>query len=661
MATPRGRAVYKKKEGIITLSDDRAAVIWTPTPGSGPPSVSLPIETITNLQQTPDHVAKVMLKIFAKPPGEAGEPVTYLFNFTSPDDARSEANAIKDLLSKLLAEARTGDAGIAPKASAAPSPAPAAAAANGGGLSGSAAMSFANTVNTGKPRPLDDAQLRLDIALQQSLMKKDRGLHQMYMEARATKPESISDATFNTQFWSSRTSLLRAHAIETSQKRGQYNVLASIKMTPESEGSAKYKLNFTPEQILMVLTQYPLLRRLYNEKVPKELSEVKFWSKFFVSNLARELRGEKLDPNHHDNVFDKYTASDNDKAIFGQFESQQLPHIIDISGNDVNQGGIKGGNLSAHDPNRPDRERGGPAKVLNSLSEMMLAHVSPVDGDRSKAEALSMPEKEYRELALRDLHETAAPDRIVLNVRDQAHFFDQTSGPSRDTREYEAQIPTVVLGDLGADLSELGQGGESGPSRGIDLHAAIGVNDESDSDEDEGRRRKAPRVGSRSARSAAQAQIWRALARSRGDTQGQVEDEASPMGLPVELAQKAFITNATTTEFLKQFWGAFLSGDPDRAQELAYHVEALRNSVSRIEAVAEEAEEMRQRIIAARKQEIMEHYRRTKEKTRFSDNEIKGGKNAVMTLLRSTLGSLKAAQDRYQEALAAEGLKASTE
>jgi transcription initiation factor TFIIH subunit 1 len=221
-----------------------------------------------------------MLKIFAKAPNEA-EAVTYLFNFTSPDEARSEANAIKDTLSRLLAEARTSDASVAPKA--APSPAP----ANGGGLSGSAAMSFANTVNTGKPRPLDDSQLRLAVALQQSVMKKDRSLHQTYMEARATKPESISDATFNSQFWSSRTSLLRAHAIETSQKRGQYNVLASIKMTPESEGSAKYKLNFTPEQILMVLSQYPLLRRLYNEMVPKELSEVKFWSKFFVSNLAR--------------------------------------------------------------------------------------------------------------------------------------------------------------------------------------------------------------------------------------------------------------------------------------------------------------------------------------------------------------------------------------
>ena len=53
------------------------------------------------------------------------------------------------------------------------------------------------------------------------------------------------------------------------------------------------------------------------------------------------------------------------------------------------------------------------------------------------------------------------------------------------------------------------------------------------------------------------------------------------MGLPAEITQKAYLTNATTTEFLKQFWTAFLSGDPDRAQELADQLqERLGNSVS---------------------------------------------------------------------------------
>jgi transcription initiation factor TFIIH subunit 1 len=184
---------------------------------------------------------------------------------------------------------------------------------------------------------------------------------------------------------------------------------------------------------------------------------------------------------------------------------------------------------------------------------MMLAHVNPVDGGRAAADASNTQENTYRELALRDLHETEVQDKIVLNVRDQVHFFDQNSGPSEDARAYESQAPATVLADIGADVSCLGQGDGKGPNRGIDLHAAIGVNDDSDSDEDEagGRaRQKAMRVGSREARSAAQAHIWSALAKSRGDTQGQAEDEASPMGLPVDLTQRTFITNATTTEFL---------------------------------------------------------------------------------------------------------------
>ncbi|CRK48490.1 hypothetical protein BN1723_020575, partial [Verticillium longisporum] len=90
-------------------------------------------------------------------------------------------------------------------------------------------MAFASSVNSkpAPPRWFDDGQLKSDIELQQSLMKADRNLYQTYVDARATKPDSISDAAFNSQFWSTRTNLLRAHAIEMNQKRGSYNVLST--------------------------------------------------------------------------------------------------------------------------------------------------------------------------------------------------------------------------------------------------------------------------------------------------------------------------------------------------------------------------------------------------------------------------------------------------
>lgn len=47
MAVPAGRTLYKKKDGILTLTPDQQTVTWTPNTG-GPPTVSLPVANITS-------------------------------------------------------------------------------------------------------------------------------------------------------------------------------------------------------------------------------------------------------------------------------------------------------------------------------------------------------------------------------------------------------------------------------------------------------------------------------------------------------------------------------------------------------------------------------------------------------------------------------------
>ena len=56
MAAPRCKAGYKKKDGIITLTDDQASVTWTPLPGTGTPTVSLPIFNITSKPRAISHI-----------------------------------------------------------------------------------------------------------------------------------------------------------------------------------------------------------------------------------------------------------------------------------------------------------------------------------------------------------------------------------------------------------------------------------------------------------------------------------------------------------------------------------------------------------------------------------------------------------------------------
>jgi len=50
MDVPQGKAAYKKKDGIITLSSDQTLVTWTPLPGNGSPVVSVAVANITSEQ-----------------------------------------------------------------------------------------------------------------------------------------------------------------------------------------------------------------------------------------------------------------------------------------------------------------------------------------------------------------------------------------------------------------------------------------------------------------------------------------------------------------------------------------------------------------------------------------------------------------------------------
>ncbi|KAI0595778.1 TFIIH p62 subunit domain-containing protein [Biscogniauxia sp. FL1348] len=653
MAVPTGAAAYKKKDGILTLSPDQKSVIWTPNaaPG-GPPTVSLLISNVTNLQQTPDTAAKVMLKIFEKAPG-AAEPTPYLFHFNSNSDPRAEANAIRDLLSRLIAGAKTNDPSVPRPAAAGTATPP------GAGGSGSGAMAFASTAvsRATTAHLFDNDALKNDIALQQSLLKFDRNLAQMYMEGRKTKPESMSDATFNTHFWSARINLLRAHAIEANQRKGPYNVLAQVKPTLQQSMDpskpSELKMKFSVEQIQMILNQHPLVKRIYNEHVPP-LETNEFWERFFLSKLSKKLRGERVTGlEMPDKIFDSYDEYEDITAFSSKLLSQHVPHIIDVEGNEENQGGFKSGNRKDVEMRPRGRKDVPIIQTLNSISGKLLANAVPADNDPTTQTGLD--DDTYRELALRDLQGDTEESRIMLNIKEQSRFFSsETSTVSETAAIYAKQKPAKVLKDVQGDLASL-QGDGAG---GIDIQASLGINDDSES-EDEGERQ--PHVGSRLSRKDAQKQILDSILQRRAQLYGHSSDETMPMGLPADIAATCNLTHATTMEFLHQFWSAFLSGDPDRAAELGYLAEALKRSKERIEAVASSAEKVREEQIKKRRAEIVQHYERTKKKIKFNAKMVPGGQDAVTKLMSPVVHSLDKAIADYQKALAAEGIRTSTE
>lgn len=580
-----------------------------------------------------------MLKVFVKDPNTDADPVPYLFHFNSPDDPRAEANVIKDILSRLITEVRNTDPSVPKPATPAPTNG---APANAPDPKATAAYLF------------DDNHLKLDIELQQALLRKDGELHKTYMDARATKPDSIGDAAFNNQFWSTRTNLLRAFAIDVNQKRGSYNILPTFKtktIQDAETGQERVELNLHQAEILQIFNQHPIVKRAYNENVPK-LNDGEFWSRFFLSRLCKQLKGERVsDTDRRDPVFDKYDASEDRSAYTSKILAAHVPHIIDVEGNEENTGSVKSGNRK--DVEMQPKRNIPIIQVLNATSEKLLSNVAPTDGGPGDAPATE--DTTWRELALRDLRADNEENRIILNVKEQGRFFaEHNPSASADDKVYEKQVPSVVIAEVSADIDLL----RGDPSGGVDLHRSIGIDEDSDSDDETPRK---PHVGSRAARKAAQKQVLTGLAQSRAEQYGHSSDENTPMGIPKDLKDKCRLTNATTNEFLKQFWNAFLSGDPDRAQELGYHVDSLRRSMTRITAIADEAEQLRNRLIEEERKKIREHYQKTRIKQRFKADSVGGGRAAVMTLLGPSMAALAKAEGLYKAALEQEGITLSTE
>ncbi|EGR46592.1 uncharacterized protein TRIREDRAFT_66091 [Trichoderma reesei QM6a] len=639
MDSPRGHTLFKKKEGILSFTSDRKAITWTPASG-GPATVSLPVTSITNLQQTPDSSPKVMLKIFEKTES-AADPVTYLFHFNTPD-AKAEAQAVKDLLSRLLADLRNGEANVFKLATPTATP-----AANGETTGGSTLLASSSGVNTQPTAPtwFDDNQLRTNIELHQSLMRKDRSLHQTYMSAMETKPESMTGAAFNAQFWSTRINLLRAHAIEISQKKGAYNVLSTVKpRTVDGE----LKLNISVEQVQMIFSQHPLIKRIYNENVPR-LSEAEFWSRFFLSRLAKKLKGERVTDNDPaDAIFDKYDVDSNLQDAQSKITALTVPHIIDIEGNEENQGGFKGGN--AKDVEMRPRSNIPIVRTLNSLSEKIMANVPPSDITAYDADGLYNASKE---LTLRDLRGDEEERRIMLNIKERNNFFTSKDSPaSRDRGMLASQRPEDVL-------AKMQNFNTTRPDKTGDIGLQIDIDFDIDSDSD-----NESKTGANTTRDAikeAEKDVMNGIHQQRSQKYGRASDDTSPMGLPPQIFEKCVLTHATTIEFLHQFWDGFLSGDPDRATEVQYLAESLARSMMRIQAVADEAEVERESIIQKRKQEIRSHFERTGKKIRWRPDMVGGGRDAVVKMMQPTMDALRRAQDFYSRALGEENVQISTE
>ncbi|KAK0300056.1 RNA polymerase II transcription factor B subunit 1 [Friedmanniomyces endolithicus] len=640
MSSLKTSVVYKKANG--SLACDKRHLIWTPSIPSGvTPSLKIAVADITNLQQTGEASAKVALKVLVK-------DVSYVFSFTSKDEARKEQVAVTDTLRDAIATLKAAAA-----SSLAPAVGTPGAAQNGGGDTGqSSSMAIAKALSA-KPQDegwYDDARLKSDFQLQRSLLESSKALDERFRQALRDKPETVSVPQFTAQFWSTRLHLLRAHAMEKSQKESEYNILPEIKYNTiiGADGEPIKMLNMTKEQVSLIFKQYPVVRQAYNETVPKPFADPKiFWSRFFASRLLKKLK-EKNDPT--DPALDRYLEY---QEASGPASTAHIPHIIDLEGNEQNTKFHLEGDyeMRAAKHDRPILH------LLNQMSEKLLSHVAPEDGDAHAP--IGMDEGTFEQLQLRDLAMQDIDNRVVLNVREQQRYTGASGEDelSADARLYAKQDPNRVISSLQNDVQPQNLGSdEQGTLR---LDRVLGYDsDDGDEDMDDepngvhtngtSTRKVSIRVGSHAALTGASSSILSSMSQRRRNAS---TDAHGLNGLSQSVFDTLTITNNTTTEFLHYFWTLFLSGDSSRTSELTGLVSTLDRSLDRINAVGEQAEKERQERLEKMRGQVKEYFQRTGKKRRIDESAVGGGKAVVDEMVRPTVGALKQASEAYRRAL----------
>ena len=264
------------------------------------------------------------------------------------------------------------------------------------------------------------------------------------------------------------------------------------------------------------------------------------------------------------------------------------------------------------------------------------------------------------EQRLSDLGGDPVEERILLNIQDQRRFFSsEHDGGGKAHNRFAGMDAARVLAGIRRQLG----------TEPFDIATLLPREDDEDDADDgntamtTGRAKTAFHLATKQVTEAvrdrgAQLPAPTGIANTSGSningnvtTHSNNGSAVATGGLPHEVFVSVQSVHATTTEFLRHFWLAFLSGDEKRLKDINTMVASLKNSKARIEAVAQAAEQQREVEEARRKQELRDKYRKTGVKPKKKDLDVGGGKLVVDQMLGPTVVAIDCALARFQKAL----------
>ncbi|SSD58984.1 related to RNA polymerase II transcription factor B subunit 1 [Saccharomycodes ludwigii] len=541
-----GAAIFKKVSGMITVDEDAspATLIWRSTDGDKIHKVSL--NAVDKLQATPSTSDKMMLRLVLKEDpnkkrktnGGDGAPVkgpVTTFQFNNRIVMDNIKNTLQTIISRykdneLYREKLKQKENFIPKIQ-------------------------TPLIDTAQ---LDDSlstsNLLSNLELQQTLLKHNKGLFKKFQET------VINSSLPPKEFWSTRIPELRAFALTTSQKLGPYNVLSTIK--PVASSDNKVNVSVSRDKILTILHNYPIVKKAFDDSVPKNFSEQEFWARFFSSKLFRKLRGERIMANDRgDIILDRYLKLDqefdtkDDKLLI-----RPVRKTIDLEGNFQDDPELLGNTPDFTMKSGVDINGRGDGVVdilrgMNRLSEKMIKsleteysrpisataqHTSKDDGDVDEADIG----------LIRDLEEVPRIEYSEIHLK-QKHKPVENLNEVNDTESYEVVLKHVskVQDILSTKLDLTKVGDENCDEANRRIVNAIKIN----------------------------AKQYQSV-----DVQ---ENLTATYDIPTDLLESCRILNDTCCEFLKHFYIHYQSGNPKESNIVRRMYEDLQKCLKKLEKI----------------------------------------------------------------------------
>jgi transcription initiation factor TFIIH subunit 1 len=127
-------------------------------------------------------------------------------------------------------------------------------------------------------------------------------------------------------------------------------------------------------------------------------------------------------------------------------------------------------------------------------------------------------------------------------------------------------------------------------------------------------------------------------------------EQIAQSNVSAKTKDSAVMAHSTTIDFLHYFWGAYLSGDVTRAEDVKFLLETLQNSPVRFDAVADQAEQERKTQLE--QIQGMERDMPTSKRRRVDKSRLPGGKQAVYNMFAATQQAVSFAESEYHRTLA---------